>query len=88
MDRLLLRNSSRNRAFGEACGSALTTSCRLSNPFISGSFYQQGVVEFFTGKRELTKENWAKFLEDFNKLGGADWEKNGIALAKENRFIK
>lgn len=51
-------------------------------------FYQQGVVEFFTGKRELTKENWAKFLEDFNKLGGADWEKNGIALAKENRFIK
>jgi len=51
-------------------------------------FYQQGILEFFTGTRELNKANWDAWLKDFNAQGGKKWEEAGIALAKENRYIK
>jgi len=51
-------------------------------------FYNQGVIEFFTGKRELTKENWDAWVEEFKKQGGEEWNNNAINLAKENRYIK
>ena len=51
-------------------------------------FYNQGIIEFFTGTRALTKENWDAWIEDFKKQGGEDWNNNAINLAKENRYIK
>jgi putative aldouronate transport system substrate-binding protein len=51
-------------------------------------FYEQGVVEFLTGKRQLTRENWNAWLAEFDKLGGADWEKAGIAAAEAAGFLR
>jgi putative aldouronate transport system substrate-binding protein len=51
-------------------------------------FYEQGVVEFLTGKRRLTRENWAAWLAEFDKRGGAEWEKAGIAAAEAAGYLK
>lgn len=51
-------------------------------------FHEQGVLEFLTGKRELTKENWTAWVADFDKMGGLDWEKAGVALATANGILK
>jgi putative aldouronate transport system substrate-binding protein len=51
-------------------------------------FYEQGVVEFLTGRRNLTKDAWTAWVAEFDKLGGADWEKAGIAAAEASGYIK
>lgn len=51
-------------------------------------FWEQGILEFLTGKRTLTKENWNAWLADFDKLGALDWEKAGIEFARENNLLK
>ncbi|MDR2071270.1 MAG: extracellular solute-binding protein [Treponema sp.] len=51
-------------------------------------FYEQGVVEFLTGQRALNQANWNAWVAEFDKLGGADWEKAGIAAGEANGYIK
>ena len=51
-------------------------------------FYEQGVLEFFTGKRTLDPESWKSFIEEFDRIGGADWEAEGIAYAEANNILK
>ena len=51
-------------------------------------FYEQGVVEFLTGKRALTPQNWTAWAADFDRLGGAQWEQDGIASATASGFIR
>ncbi|GHV94403.1 hypothetical protein AGMMS50293_07230 [Spirochaetia bacterium] len=53
-------------------------------------FYEQGVIEFLTGQggRVLTPQNWAAWVADFDKLGGAAWEKSGIAEAEAQGYLK
>jgi len=51
-------------------------------------FYNQGVLEFLTGKRDLTKANWNAFIKEFDANGGKAWEDSGVALAKANRYVK
>lgn len=51
-------------------------------------FYEQGVVEFMTGKRTLNPTEWKKFVDEFNSVGGKAWEDNGVKLAKELKLIK
>jgi putative aldouronate transport system substrate-binding protein len=51
-------------------------------------FYEQGVIEFVTGKRQLTPANWSAWVAEFDRLGGLDWEKAGIAEAEANNFLK
>ena len=51
-------------------------------------FYEQGVLEFLTGKRDLTRANWTTWVQEFDKLGGLDWEKAGIAKAQESGYLK
>jgi putative aldouronate transport system substrate-binding protein len=51
-------------------------------------FYEQGVVEFLTGKRQLTRENWNGWVAEFDKMGGADWEKAGIAAAESSGYLR
>ncbi|MDL2229404.1 extracellular solute-binding protein [Treponema sp. OttesenSCG-928-L16] len=50
-------------------------------------FYEQGVVEFVTGKRDLTPENWKKYIEQFDAMGGAAWEEAGIKSAADAGFL-
>ncbi|MGE4583142.1 MAG: extracellular solute-binding protein [Sphaerochaeta sp.] len=50
-------------------------------------FYEQGLSEFITGKRTLTKDNWNKWLDEFKKLGGQEWNDKGVAFAKENNLL-
>jgi putative aldouronate transport system substrate-binding protein len=51
-------------------------------------FYEQGVMEFITGQRQLTKANWDTWLLEFDRLGGLAWEKAGVDLAKANSFLR
>jgi len=51
-------------------------------------FYEQGIVEFMTGERKLTKENWTAWLNDFDANGGKKWEADGIAKAKAMRLLQ
>lgn len=51
------------------------------------TFYEQGIAEFLAGKRALTPENWNAFVAQFDKLGGAAWEKEGIEYAKANNYL-
>jgi putative aldouronate transport system substrate-binding protein len=50
-------------------------------------FYEQGVVEFLTGQRALNQANWTGWVEEFDRLGGAEWEKTGIAAAEAGGYI-
>ena len=52
-------------------------------------FYEQGVTEFVNGTRQLTKENWAAWLAEFNnKMGGKAWEQEGINTAIARNIVK
>ncbi|GHU84868.1 hypothetical protein FACS189473_3100 [Spirochaetia bacterium] len=51
-------------------------------------FYEQGVTEFLTGKRALTRDNWTAWVADFDKLGGADWDKAGVEAATKANYLK
>lgn len=51
-------------------------------------FYNQGVLEFMTGKRQLTKPNWDAFVNEYKQMGGADLEKEGIKLGIAEGYIK
>jgi putative aldouronate transport system substrate-binding protein len=51
-------------------------------------FYEQGVVEFLTGRRNLTKDAWTAWVAEFDRNGGAQWEKDGIAAAEANNYLK
>jgi putative aldouronate transport system substrate-binding protein len=51
-------------------------------------FYEQGVAEFLTGKRRLTRENWNAFVTDFDELGGAAWDAAGINAARAANYIR
>jgi len=46
-------------------------------------FYEQGVIEFIRGNKELTQQAWNKFIADFDSMGGKTWENSGIETAKE-----
>ena len=50
-------------------------------------FYEQGVLDFATGKRTLTKENWTAWLEEFDRLGGEKWERDGIEKARQANYL-
>jgi len=51
-------------------------------------FYEQGVLEFLTGKRQLTKDNWNAWIAEFKKVGGEQWNADGIKYAKDNNLLK
>ncbi|MCL2878760.1 MAG: extracellular solute-binding protein [Treponema sp.] len=51
-------------------------------------FYEQGVMEFLTGKRVLTRDNWNAWVAEFDKLGGKDWEDSGIAAAEAAGYLR
>jgi len=50
-------------------------------------FYEQGVIEFLNGTRQFNRESWNAWLTEFDRLGGADWEKAGIVFADENGYL-
>jgi putative aldouronate transport system substrate-binding protein len=51
-------------------------------------YINQGVQEFVLGKQPLTKENYAAFLAQMDKLGAADWEKAARAQMEEGGYLK
>ncbi|MDR2793555.1 MAG: ABC transporter substrate-binding protein [Treponema sp.] len=51
-------------------------------------FYEQGVVEFLTGRRELTRANWSAWVAEFDKLGGLEWDQKGIQTANDSNYLK
>jgi putative aldouronate transport system substrate-binding protein len=51
-------------------------------------FYEQGVIEFLTGKRQLTRSNWNAWVVEFDRVGGADWEEAGIEAAKAAGYLR
>lgn len=50
-------------------------------------YYEQGLIDFVTGKQLLTKENWQAWLQKFDQLGGEVWEQTGVANARESNYL-
>ena len=50
-------------------------------------FYEQGVLDFVTGKKPLTKEEWASWLSEFDRMGGEKWEQDGIKKARQSNYL-
>jgi putative aldouronate transport system substrate-binding protein len=51
-------------------------------------FYEQGVIEFLTGRRPLNRETWTAWVAEFDRLGGAAWEKAGLEFAEANGYLR
>jgi len=51
-------------------------------------FYEQGVIEFLTGRRQLTRDNWNTWVAEFNRLGGEVWNNEGVAAAQEAGYLR
>jgi len=51
------------------------------------TLYQQGIAEFLTGRRELTQDNWNKYIAEFDAAGGKAWEEEGLKYAQENNLL-
>ena len=51
-------------------------------------FYDQSLAEFLSGAKALTPENWAAFIDQFNKIGGADWNAEGIAAMEASGLVR
>lgn len=50
-------------------------------------FMDQGVMEFLTGKRDLTKDNWNAWVAEFKAMGGDAWNNSGLDYAKANALL-
>ena len=50
-------------------------------------FWEQGVLEFLTGKRSLTKANWDAWVAEFKAMGAEDWNNAGLEYAKANALL-
>ncbi|MBQ6056495.1 MAG: ABC transporter substrate-binding protein, partial [Treponema sp.] len=50
-------------------------------------FFEQGIVEFVIGKRELTPDAWKTWLDEFRQVGGGSWNKDGIDYAVKNNLL-
>jgi len=50
-------------------------------------FYEQGLSEFITGKRQLTQENWNQWIDEFKKQGGQAWNDAGVKYAQDNNLL-
>jgi len=50
-------------------------------------YYEQGVIEFLTGRRPLNRPAWNAWLADFERLGGKEWEAAGLKFAEENGYL-
>ena len=48
-------------------------------------FYEECVKDFVTGRRDL--DTWESWLKEFDKHGGADWERRCIQYAEENALL-
>ena len=51
-------------------------------------YYEQGVLDFVTGKRTLTRENWQLWLNGFTRAGGLDWERKCLNYAESKSLLK
>ena len=51
-------------------------------------FYNQGISEFLTGKRPLTKDAWNAWLEEFDRVGGKAWEDECLQIARTEGILK
>ena len=51
-------------------------------------FYEQGVIEFALGQRQLTQANWTAWVQEFGRMGGDQWEKDCLDAAEAAGYIK
>ncbi len=51
-------------------------------------YYEQTVLEFASGNRKLTKENWDAFIKQFKAMGGQEWNDKGVKTATELNILQ
>ena len=51
-------------------------------------YYEQSLAEFLSGAKELTPENWAAFIDQFNKIGGKAWNDEGVAQLEAEGLVR
>ncbi len=52
------------------------------------SFYEHSLAQFLSGNTELTADAWAKFIKQFDEMGGKAWEAQGYEFAKANNYLQ
>lgn len=55
-------------------GRAVQAILPLENAADFDRFYDEGMLQFVLGQKELTDETWAEYLAGLDALGAADWE--------------
>lgn len=50
-------------------------------------FYEQGILEFLNGTRELTEANWNAWIAEFKAIGGQAWNDSGVEFAKSHSLL-
>jgi len=80
MDPLKLLRNMQKKKWTQAAG-VPTASSELIN------FYKDGLKDFIIGKRNLTKDNWNAWLEEFDKHGGNDWNNKCIDYLYRNNIF-
>ena len=49
------------------------------------AFYEEGVRDFVAGRKNL--DDWEDWLQEFDRQGGADWERRCLLYAEENDLL-
>ena len=49
------------------------------------TFYGEGVRDFVAGRKNL--DDWEEWLQEFDRQGGADWERRCLLYAEENNLL-
>ncbi|MBQ0051936.1 MAG: ABC transporter substrate-binding protein [Treponema sp.] len=50
-------------------------------------FYEKSLLDFVTGKRRLSPEDWNEWLAEFDKMGGADWDARCKIHVDQNNLL-
>lgn len=50
-------------------------------------YYEQGLMDFVTGRRSLTPDNWQQWLNEFTRKGGLDWERRCLNYAESKTLL-
>jgi len=83
MDMLAILGTMQSKAWTPNDGSTLMP---VANADLE-RFYNQGVVEFITGQRQLTQANWTAWVAEFNRIGGSAWETEGLNKARDENYL-
>jgi hypothetical protein len=69
-------------------GRAVQAVLPLDNAADFDRFYDEGMLQFVLGQKELSEETWAEYLAGLDALGAADWEASAKQALMDAGLLK